>query len=80
MRYYSYNQFSNDENGEVIGKVVTVSEEEIKDGYFPYWYDKMCEKYGKKIVDENYSFEECLNDWIVVDCAWESDDEITKAE
>jgi len=80
MRYYSYNEFSNDENGEVIGKVVTVSEEELRKTYYPYWYDKMCKKFGKEIVNENYSFEECLNDWIVVYWAWESKDEITKAE
>jgi hypothetical protein len=80
MRYYSYNEFSNDENGEVIGKVVTISEDNIKGDYFPYWYDKMCNKFGKQIVDENYSFEECLDDWIVVYCAWESKDEITEAE
>jgi len=80
MRYYSYNEFSNDENGEVIGKVVTVSEEELRKTYYPYWYDKMCKKFGKQIVDENYSFEECLNDWIVVYWAWESKDETTEAE
>ena len=81
MRYYSFNEFSNDENGEVIGKVVTVSEAEIsKTYYYPYWYDKMCKKFGKQIVDEKYSFEECLDDWIVVHCAWESKDETTKAE
>jgi hypothetical protein len=80
MRYYSYNEFSNDENGEVIGKVVTISEDIIRGVYFPYWYDKMCIKFGKQIVDENYSFEECLDDWIVVYCAWESKDETTKAE
>jgi hypothetical protein len=31
----------------------------------------MCEKYGKEIVDANYSFEDCLDDWIVVHWAWE---------
>jgi hypothetical protein len=68
MRYYCYNEFSNDENGEVV----TVSEEEIKDNYFPYWYNKMCQKYGKEIVNEKYSFEDCLEDWITVHWAWES--------
>ena len=77
MRYYCYNEFSNDENGEVIGEVVTVSEEEIKDNYFPYWYNKMCQKYGKEIVNEKYSFEDCLEDWITVHWAWESKDENT---
>ena len=67
MRYFSYNEY--DENG---GHVVTQSEEEIREQYWPYWYGKMCDKFGKEHVDQNYSFEECLEDWIVVNWAWES--------
>lgn len=68
MRYYSYNELGdNDEN-----IVVTMSEEEIKKTYYPYWYERMCKKFGKEHVDQNYSFNECLEDWIVVNWAWES--------
>ncbi len=74
MRYYCFYAFSNDENGEMIGNVVTVSEEEIRKTYYPYWYDKMCKKFGKQSVDETYSFEECLDEWIVIHRAWESSD------
>jgi len=28
--------------------------------------NKMCEKFGKDHVDANYCFEDCLDDWIVV--------------
>jgi hypothetical protein len=66
MRYYSYNEY--DDQG---GHIVTMSEEEIRQKYWPYWYKKMCAKFGQELVDEKYSFEDCLDDWIVVNWAWE---------
>jgi hypothetical protein len=69
MRYYSYNEYVDDPN---INSVVTVSEEDVRRDYYPYWYDKMCKKFGKEVVDRDYSFEDCLDDWIVVNWAWES--------
>lgn len=66
MRYFSYNEY--DENG---GYVETWSEDAIREKYYPYWYGKMCEKFGKDHVDDNYSFADCLDDWIVVNWAWE---------
>jgi len=67
MRYYS--TASMDESGNDI--VETLSEEDIREQYYPYWYGKMCEKFGKEHVDANYCFEDCLVDWIVVHWAWE---------
>lgn len=67
MRYFSYNEYSEDG-----GYVETLSEEEIRREYYPYWYARMCKKFGQKRVDENYSFEDCLDDWMVVNWAWES--------
>jgi hypothetical protein len=26
----------------------------------------MCDKFGKKHVDDHYSFEECIEDWMTV--------------
>lgn len=60
-----------DEHGD--SKVVVLSEKEILARYWPYWYGKMCEKYGKEYIDLNYSQEDCIDDWIVVNWAWESD-------
>ena len=68
MRYYSYNEYVEDPD---INSVVTVSEEDIRRDYYPWWYDKMCKKYGKNHVDATYSFEDCLEDWVVVNWAWE---------
>lgn len=72
MRYFSYNEYDPDSPhaDEMGGYVVTMSEDEIRREYYPYWYGKMCEKYGKEYVDANYSFEECLLDWQCVHWAW----------
>jgi hypothetical protein len=69
MRYFCYNEYTEDPNA---NSVVTVSEEDVRRDYYPFWYDKMCKKYGKEHVDKTYSFEDCLDDWIVVNWAWES--------
>lgn len=66
MRYYSHHEY--DENG---GHIETFSEDEIRKEYYPYWYGKMCEKYGKEHVDAIYGFEECLEDWCTLHWAWE---------
>jgi hypothetical protein len=66
MRYFCFNEF--DDQG---GHVVTMSEEQIRKEYWPYWYKKMCEKYGQERVDNDYTFEDFLGDWIIVHWAWE---------
>jgi hypothetical protein len=74
MKYYCYNEYDPesplaDEEG---GYVKVMSEDEILHQYWPYWYERMCKRYGKEHVDKNYGFHECLDDWIVVNMAWES--------
>jgi hypothetical protein len=71
MRYFSYNGYITDPVVDPI--VVTKSEEDIRNEYWPYWYELMCKKYGKDVVDSKYCFEDCLEDFIVVNWAWESD-------
>jgi hypothetical protein len=73
MRYYCYNDYKTDPS--VDSYVEVKSEEDIRREYWPYWYKKMCEKYEQSYVDENFNFEDCLTDWIVVNWAWESSDE-----
>jgi hypothetical protein len=69
MRYFCYNEYTEDPD---FNSVVVKSEEDIREDYYSFWYDKMCAKYGKDHVDVTYSFEDCLDDWIVVYWAWES--------
>lgn len=57
MRYFTYIEPSiNDEPVEFL-----MSEQDIFDEYWPYWYSKMVHKYGKDHPLIN--FENCLEDW-----------------
>jgi len=69
MRYYCYNELADDGSSNLV---ITMSEDDIRRNYYPYWYDRMCKKFGKEEVDDKYSFEDCLTDWLVVNWAWES--------
>ena len=74
MKYYCYNEYDPesplaDKDG---GYVKVMSEDEILHQYWPYWYEQMCKKFGKEHVDQNYNSQDCLDDWIVVNWAWES--------
>lgn len=71
MRYFSYNELSDDL---VSNEVITVSEEDIYKSYWPFWYKKMCDKFGKEYVDSTYNFEDCLDDWYIVNWAWSVQD------
>lgn len=55
------------ENGEVLAVVVT--EDWIRDNYWPFWYEKMVEKLGKEKAD-TCTFQDCLDDWVVGQWAW----------
>ncbi len=69
IRYYSYNEYEPDSDEYVV--VITKSENEIREEYWPWWYNKMCEKFTKEHVDATYNFEDCLEDWAIVHLAWE---------
>lgn len=71
MRYFSF-AYPDENDGDVVE---TWSEEDVRKKYYPYWYKKMCEKFEQAYVDENYSFEDCLWDWRIVNWAWEVTDE-----
>lgn len=69
MRYFIYNEYDPDHtNG---GYVVTKSEEDIRNEYWPIWRARMIEKYGEDKVDRYYSFRDCLDEWIIQNFAWE---------
>lgn len=68
MRYWSINYL--DENDNDV--VETLSEKEIIEQYWHYWYGRMCDKFGKEHVDTNYAIQDCIDDWTVVHWAWES--------
>lgn len=73
MKYYSYNEYDPDSPlaDHTGGYVVTLSEEEILNQYWDYWYGRMCQKFGKDEVDDIYNKQDCIDDWVVVHWAWE---------
>lgn len=68
MRYFTFVQCKGETSEP---EYVTMSEDDIRKEYYPYWYRKMCEKYEQSYVDEHYSFPDCLDDWITVHWASE---------
>lgn len=70
MKYYSVAY--PDEDGNDV--VETLSEQDILDEYWEYWSSRMIKKYGQEYFDTTFSVKECIEDWIVVHWAWESDD------
>lgn len=75
MLYYSYNEPDVDANGNMIHNIITKSEQEIINEYYNYWYERMCDKFGKEHVDANYTKYDCIDDWIIINWAWRVSDE-----
>jgi len=74
MRYWSYNEPVWDSDGNIIGnEVITKSDDEIIKEFYPYWRKRMIEKFGEEIVDCRFSELDCIDDWVAVNWAWESD-------
>jgi len=73
MRYYGFDAWWTDPS--VDHYIEVMSEEEIIDQYWSYWYEAMCSKFGKEIVDRDYCKNDCIDDWVIVNWAWEIKDE-----
>jgi hypothetical protein len=48
-----------------------VSEQEIYDTYWPGWLADKVAQYGQQWVDENITFENCLQEWVVNNEGWQ---------
>ena len=68
MKYWTICYPDNEDN--VVYE--TLSDEDILNQYWDYWYGKMCQKFGKEHVDANYSKQDCIDDWCIVHWATES--------
>jgi hypothetical protein len=78
VRYFSFNEpvWSDelDENGYrklLDNEVVTVSEEDIRRDYFPQWEAAVIAKFGEEQYRTTYGFQDCVDDFVVVNWAWE---------
>ena len=69
MKYWTYVEPTHDED-----HIVTMSEKEILDQYFPYWFDMMA-KAGKNIALEGSLMGQmCIDDWVTIHWATETDE------
>ena len=69
MKYYSYNTWITQPSDSFV---VTLSEEEIIKEYWDYWQERMIAKFGKEHFETNFSEKDCIEDWVVVNWAWET--------
>jgi len=67
MRYFAFVQLN------TLGdpEHVTMSDQEIREYYFPQWESLMIEKYGVEEYRKNFCFEHCLEDWKTKHWGWE---------
>ena len=70
MKHYSYNTWKTDPS--VDSYVATLSEVDILREHWGWWKEKMILKYGKEHFEANYSEKDCIDDWMVVNWAWET--------
>lgn len=70
MKYYSYNTWITQPSDSCV---ITLSEEEILKEYYDYWQERMIAKFGKEHFEANYSEKDCIEEWVVVNWAWEAD-------
>ena len=75
MRYYSYPYYDSDPAKQVIKTlsevIKTLSEQEILDIYWDWWKEEGIKRWGKEHFELNYSEKDCIEDWVVVNWAWE---------
>ena len=72
MDYYTYVEQGEDDEP----KYITVSDRDIINDYYPYWYEQMCKKYGKEKVDKEYSKIDCIDDFVILHWAWKVEEAI----
>jgi len=66
MRYYRYVEPRDPDNNDFSAETITLSEQEILDYYWDYWYHEIRKKYSTEMVDEGYSKQKCIQDWMTV--------------
>lgn len=73
MKYWKIVYPKDPENGDFTPEYITLSDQEILDQYWDHWYDQMCKKFSKEEVDAKWTKQDCIDDWVIVHWAWESD-------
>jgi hypothetical protein len=73
MKHYSYNTWKT--NPSIDSYVETLSEADILKDHWEWWKERMILKYGKERFEANYSEKDCIEDWTVVNWAWETNEQ-----
>ena len=72
MRTFQYNEYGDTGGNFPINEwVVTKTEQQILDVYFPYWKSRMIKAGKEDLISE----ERCIEDWCSVNWAWEITDQ-----
>ena len=51
--------------------VSVISEDDIIEKFYPYWSGRMIEKFGQEEFEKTYTKQDCIDDWVVVNWAWQ---------
>lgn len=74
MKYYRYHEPIYDDNLFGDDEVVTMSEKEVLDSYYPYWVMQIKKVHGTDYFLTRSKQEldrQCIEDWVVVNWAYE---------
>lgn len=72
IRYFAYNELGED-------NPVIVTEDQIRQSYWPYWKGQMLHAIKENspnrrpITEADITFENCLDEWVVLHWAWDVD-------
>ena len=73
MKHYSYNTWKT--HPSIDSYVKTVSEIDILKEHLGWWKERMIKKFGKEHFEANFSEKDCIEDWTVVNWAWETNEQ-----
>ena len=72
MRYWTYIEPKNPPD-DFTPVYITLSEDEILEKYWDYRYNQVCESWGKEKTDAEYSKQDCIDEFVIIHEAWESE-------
>lgn len=67
MTDYYYNELD-------VTEPIRISDAEILQNYYACWRKRMIAKFGKETVDTQYTKQDCIADWVIINWAWKADE------
>ena len=72
MKYWTYIE-PKDPPTDFTPVYITLSEDEILERFWAYRYVILCEIWGKEKTDAEYSKQDCIDEFVIIHEAWESE-------